>query len=58
MVGNKKDKIIEEHFDSLWQRYKKSLEESMKDIKFVFDDLDLLYHKCHKIMSNCRGSYI
>ena len=47
MVGNKTDKIIEEHFDSLWQRYKKSLEESMKDIKFAFDGLDLLYHKCH-----------
>ena len=30
----------------------------MKDSEFVFDYIQLLYHKCHKINSNCGGSYI
>ena len=30
----------------------------MKDSEFVFDYVQLLYHKCHKINSVCGGSYI
>ena len=34
MMGNETDKIIEELFNSLSQRYHKSLEESMRESEF------------------------
>ena len=34
------------------------VKEQMKGSKFVFDYVQLLYHKCHKIHSNHGGSYI
>ena len=37
MVGNETNEIIEELFDSLLQKYKKDLEESMKGSEFTFD---------------------
>ena len=43
--------------DSLLQKYEKGLEESIKGTKFVFDGVDLLYYKCHKISLNHRESY-
>ena len=58
MIGDKTNEIIEEIFDSLVQKYYKGLEESMKGYKFVFDSVDLLYNKCHKINLICGGSYI
>ena len=30
----------------------------MKASKFIFDSVDLLYYKCHKIYLNRGGSYI
>ena len=30
----------------------------MKGIDFVFDIIDLMHYKCHKISLNCSGSYI
>ena len=30
----------------------------MKGSEFVFDYVQLLYYKCHKINPNCGGSYI
>ena len=30
----------------------------VKRIEFVFDYIQLLYYKCHKISLNCSGSYI
>ena len=30
----------------------------MKGSQFVFDDVNLLYYKCHKTNPNCGGSYI
>ena len=30
----------------------------MRGIEFIFDYVHLLYYKCHKINSNCGGSYI
>ena len=57
MICNETDKIIEELFESLLQKLQKVLEESMKGSKFVFDSVDLLHHKCHKISINQGGSY-
>ena len=57
MIGIEKDEIMEKRFNSPLQRYLKNLEESMKGSKFVFDSVDLLYYKLHKISLNRSGSY-
>ena len=43
---------------SLLSRYQTGLETSMRGRDFVFDSVELLYHKCHKINFKCGGSYI
>ena len=53
----KTDKTIEDLFDSFLQRYEKGLEESMTGSVFVFDKIDSLYHKLHKISLNRGRSY-
>ena len=58
MIGNETDEVIEELFNSVLQRYKKILEESMEGGEFFFDSVDLLYYKLHKISLNRDGSYI
>ena len=58
LVGNETDEIIEDLFDSLLQRYQKGLEEQMKGSKFIFDNVDSLYYKIHKISLNRGGSHI
>ena len=40
------------------QKYQKGLGKSMKGSEFVFDSIDLLYYKLHKINLNRGGSYI
>ena len=50
MLGSETDEIIEELFESLLQKYLKGLEESMKGSEFVFDTVDLLHYKLHKIV--------
>ena len=57
MMGNETDEIIEELSEPLLQRYEGGLEESMRGIEFVFDSVNLLYYKLHKI-SLRGGSYI
>ena len=58
MMNDKADKIIEEHFDSLKNRYQKNNFESMKGSESVFDNVHLLYYECHKINLNRGGLYI
>ena len=41
-MGSKIDKIIEEIFESLLQRYQKGLEESMKVSEVIFDSVNVL----------------
>ena len=57
MINDETDKVIKELFDSIKNRYINNLG-SMKGSEFVFDYVYLLYSKCHKINSNCDGSYI
>ena len=57
-MGIEVDKMIEDLFDSFLQRYQKGLEESMRGSEFVFDNVDSLYYKLHKISLNRGGSYI
>ena len=56
MIGNERNEIIKEHFESLLQKYQEGLEKSMKGSEFVFDNIDLLYYKLHKIGLNAGGS--
>ena len=57
MVNNEAEKVIKKLFDSLKNRYQNNLE-TMKGSEFVFDYVQLLYYKCHKIYPNCGRSYI
>ena len=58
MMGNETDEIIEELFEALLQKYQEGLEEKMRGIGFVFDNVNLLYYELHKISLNIGGSYI
>ena len=51
------DKVIEELFQSLFSRYQIGLETSMRGSNFIFDCVQLLYYKCHKVNSNRGRSY-
>ena len=55
MINDEADEVIKELFDSLKNRYQNNLE-SMKGSEFVFDYVQLLYYKCHKINPNSGGS--
>ena len=57
-IGSETDEIIENLFDSCLQRYQKGLKESIKGSEFVFDGVDSLYYKLHKISLKREGSYI
>ena len=57
MTSNEVDEVIKRLFDSLKNRYQNNLQ-SMRGSEFVFDYVQLLYYKCHKINLNCGGSYI
>ena len=51
MVSDKADEVIKKLFDSLKNRYQNYLQ-PMRGSEFVFDYVQLLYHKCHKINFN------
>ena len=57
MINEEGDEVIKELFNSLKKRYQNNLK-SMKSIAFVFDYVQSLYCKCHKINPNCSRSYI
>ena len=52
MIHNETDEIIRGLFESFLQSYQKDLEENMKESQFVFDSVDLLRYKLHKISLN------
>ena len=57
MINHEADEVIKELFNSLKNRYQNKLK-LMKGSEFVFDYVDLLCYRCHKINSNCWGSCI
>ena len=57
MMSVKWKKKFTKLFDLLKNRYQNNLE-SMRDSAFIFEYVQLLYYKCHKINLNCGGSYI
>ena len=58
MISDKADEIIEELFQSLLNRYQIRLETLMRVSDFIFDCVNLLYSKCHKVNFKRGGSYI
>ena len=57
MISDESDEVIEELFNLFKNRYQNSLQ-LMRDSEFVFDHVQLLHKKCHKINVNCVESYI
>ena len=57
MINDEADEVIKEIFDALKNRYQINLE-SMKGSEFVFNYVQLLHYKCHKVNPNRGGSYI
>ena len=53
MISDEADEVIKKLFDSLKNRYQNNLE-SMRGSEFVFNYVQLLYYKFHKINLN-RG---
>ena len=58
VMGNETDEIIKELFKFFLHKYQVGLEEWMKGSDFVFDIVDILLYKLHKISLNRGGSYI
>ena len=56
-MNGKADEVLKELIDSLKKRCQYNLE-SMKGRGFVFNCVNMLYYKCHKINLNRRESYI
>ena len=57
MISDEADEVIKELFDPFKNRRQNNLE-SMRSNEFVFDYVQLLYYKCHKINPNHGESYI
>ena len=57
MMNDKADETIEELFDSLKNRYQNNVE-LMRGSEFIFNYVNLLFNKCHKVITNRGGSYI
>ena len=57
-MGSETDDIIKELFESFFKKYQENLDEKMKDSKFVFESVDLLYYSLHKTNLRRGKSYI
>ena len=55
-ISDEADEIIKKIFDSIKNRYQNKLQ-SMTGSEFIFDYVQLLYYKCHKINLKHGGSY-
>ena len=50
--------VVDKFFDSLYSRYQGNLEKSMRGRDFIFNSVQLMYCKCHKVTFRRGGSYI
>ena len=57
MISDEADEFIKHFFDSVKNRYQNDLQ-SMRGSEVVFNYVQLLYYKCHKMNFNHGGSYI
>ena len=51
------NEVVNEHFKSLLSRYQIGTETLMRGSDFIFDSVQLLCYKCHKINFKRGGSY-
>ena len=58
MIYDKIDQVIEEGFESLLNRYQIWLKTSIRDSDCIFDYVNLLHYKCHKINLKRVQTYI
>ena len=58
MIGSETDEIIEDLFQSFFEKYQEGLEEPMRGSEFVYDSVDVLYYNLNKISLSRGGSYI
>ena len=57
MINDVADEVTKKLFKSLIKRYQNNLGK-MKGSEFVFNYVDFLCYKCHKIHPNCGEPYI
>ena len=57
MINDKADEVTEELSQSLLSSYQIGLETSMRGRDFIFDCVQFLYYKRHKINLKRGGSY-
>ena len=57
MLYDNANEVVNELFESLLWRYQTGLETSMRGSDFIFDSVQLLYCKCHKIKLKRGGSH-
>ena len=55
---NDANEVVNELFESLRSKYKDNLETSTKGSDFIFDSVQLMYCKCHKVSFKHGGSHI
>ena len=58
MPYNNVNEAVGKLFKSLFSKYQNGLEKSMRVIDFIFDSVQILYCKYHKINLRRGGSYI
>ena len=55
---NNENEVVNELFDLLRLKYQDNLNTSMRGSDFIFDSVQLMYYKCHKVNYKRVGSYI
>ena len=43
------NEVVVELFESLSSRYQRTLETSMEGSEFIFDPVQLMYYRCHRV---------
>ena len=55
---NDAKEVVDKLFQSIHLRYQGNLETLMEGSEFVFDSVQLVYYKCHRVNFRCSSSYI
>ena len=58
MFGDDNDDIIDQRFESLFQKYEENLQNKMRGSEFEFDGVNVLYYDFNKTSISRGGSYI
>ena len=52
------NKVVDELFDSLRSRYQGNLETTVRGSGFIFDSVQMMYYRCHKVSFRRTALYI